>query len=399
MTAKQTTTIDAALLTQTFTLSRDSLVKALTWVVKAISGRSSLPILSYVHIAAGEGRCTLTCCDLAQWHQERIPAIAPLGQGEVTLCLSARQLLSLAQTLPVKAEVSFSREDGSRWRLRCGSVNTLLPSLPAEEFPMGDWEEAETASRFFLPAKGLAQAIASVLPFVAKDETRPVLTAIRMASEDGRLVLAGTDTHRLALCASGIPIEAVGAEPDILIPARGAQVLLGLAESQGEGEVALSLSHKGNLLKAEAGENTLTLRLMEGQFPNYERLIPTDLDKSMTVEVAGFMAALKRAHLVAADNANRVVLDCGDPKLQQVVVSASSQFGEHEETVEAGYSGGAIAAAFNGLYLQDAARVVSEVWQAEGLVFALREPLRPGVIRPVGSEGQWLCVMMPMQVV
>ena len=144
----------------------------------------------------------------------------------------------------------------------------------------------------------------------------------------------------------------------------------------------------------EAGGTTMVTRLIEGQFPNYERVIPTTHDRKLTLETGEFLRAVRRAAIVARDNANRVVLETEGAQL--VLSAESGTVGSAREEVEVAREGDDIQIAFNARYLQD----VLNVMETEGVVLELTEPLRPGILRPIGDRAaDYLCVLMPMQVI
>jgi len=138
----------------------------------------------------------------------------------------------------------------------------------------------------------------------------------------------------------------------------------------------------------------MVTRLIEGQFPNYERVIPTGHDRKLTLETAEFAKAVKRAAIVARDNANRVVLETEGAQL--VLTAESSALGSVRDEIEVAREGDDIQIAFNATYMNDVLNIV----ETEGVVLELTEPLRPGILRPIGDKAQdYLCVLMPMQVI
>jgi DNA polymerase-3 subunit beta len=175
-----------------------------------------------------------------------------------------------------------------------------------------------------------------------------------------------------------------------VVPARAMNELLRLADD--EDSVSVSLAQ--GQARFEVGGTTMVTRLIEGQFPNYERVIPTGHDRKLTLETGEFLRAVRRAAIVARDNANRVVLETEGAQL--VLSAESGTVGSAREEVEVAREGDDIQIAFNARYLQD----VLGVMETEGVVLELTEPLRPGILRPIGDRAaDYLCVLMPMQVI
>jgi DNA polymerase-3 subunit beta len=174
--------------------------------------------------------------------------------------------------------------------------------------------------------------------------------------------------------------------------------------SDAEGDVQVTLS-SNQVLFALPGEDEvqITARLIEGQFPNYQRVIPAEFHKKLTIETQPLLRAVRRASIVARENANRVVLRAHDDKL--VLTAESQQVGNAYEEVDVVREGDDVEIAFNAKYLLDVLAVVEE----DRLTLELSEPLKPGVLRPVPAPPKeneeapiapdYLCVLMPMQII
>jgi len=370
---------------------RKDLYEAVQTVGRAVSGRSTLPILS--HILAqpqGDGSLKLTATDLEMWMECSLPARlqASLDAEDETAGFTApaRVFTEMLAALP-DADVHLERPDGgNKVQVRCARSDFNILGLPAEEFPAPP-DVTATAS-FSLPGELLRDMIRHVLFAVSKDDTRPILTGVLLAFDGKTLKMVATDTHRLAVRTA--KLEGGDGTATAIVPARAMNELLRLA---GDDET-VTVSLAAGQARFEVGTTTMVTRLLEGQFPNYERVIPTSFDRKLTLETEEFARAVKRAAIVARDNANRVVLETEGAQL--VLSAESGTVGSVREEIEVAREGDDIQIAFNAVYLGD----VLAVSETEGVVLELTEPLRPGILRPIGEKAtDYLCVLMPMQVI
>jgi len=370
---------------------RKDLYEAVQTVGRAVSGRSTLPILS--HILAqpqGDGSLKLTATDLEMWMESSFPARiqAAIGDDEEStgFTVPARVFTEILGALP-DADVLLDRPDGgNKIHVRCARSEYNILGLPAEEFPAPP-DVTATAS-FTLSGELLRDMIRHVIFAVSQDETRPILTGVLLSFDGKALKMVATDTHRLAVRTAGV--EGGDGSANAIVPARAMNELLRLASD--EDTVSVSLAQ--GQARFEVGTTTMVTRLLEGQFPNYERVIPTGHDRKLTLETGEFAKAVKRAAIVARDNANRVVLETEGAQL--ILSAESGTVGSARDEIEVAREGDDIQIAFNAKYLNDVLNVV----ETEGVVLELTEPLRPGILRPIGDGAtDYLCVLMPMQVI
>lgn len=395
--------------------SRKDLHEAVQTVGRAVSGRSTLPILS--HILAqplGDGRLKLVATDLEMWMECSLPTRLSLGLGEdddvAGFTAPARVFTEMLAALP-EGDISLDRPDGgNKIHARCGRSDFQLLGLPAEEFPASP--EVEPTATLLIDGGNLKAMIKHVLFAVSTDETRVILTGVLLKVEGQSLKLVATDTHRLAV-RSGSLISGDG-DTQAVIPARAMNELLrlvgdedavtiSLAQGQARFEIHPSAGDKedGTIevagipgRKFKSSSTTMVTRLIEGQFPNYERVIPTVTERKLTLETGEFAKAVKRVAIVARDNSNRIVLETEGAQL--VMKAESGTVGSVRDEVEVAREGDDITIAFNAKYLLD----VLNAMDTEGVVLELSEPLRPGILRPIADNApEYLCVLMPMQVI
>ncbi|MBV9848795.1 MAG: DNA polymerase III subunit beta [Armatimonadetes bacterium] len=380
---------------------RKELFEGIQTVGKAVATRSSLPILTHVRIAAQGGKVSLMATDLEMWMEHTLAGAAIKGEGAATA--PARNFTELLAAMP-DADVEFSLEDDTHaLRLRCNRANYKLLGLSADEFPL--LPQVKEESRFVVDRATLREAIKQTLFATSSDETRAILTGVLVVFQGDSLRLVATDTHRLAV--RDCPVKDGSGSASAIVPARAMNELLRILGSE-DGDAVVTLS--GNQIQFQiehmtkqadelipSGSKTMLIsRLIDGQFPNYERVIPAQATKTLTIEREPFVQAVKRAAIVARDSANRVVLRSTDDGDRLTITAESGSVGNAYEEVEMAREGdnSPVEIAFNAKYLSD----VLNVLDSEGLHIELTEPLRPGLVRPT-DDADYLCVLMPMQVV
>jgi DNA polymerase-3 subunit beta len=363
---------------------RKQLNESLSVVASAASARASLPILSHVYIEAQGDTVRLVGSDLEQWVECRIPAM--VGEDGATT-LPARLLTELVGSLGGE---DIYIESGERHQviLTCGDSRYQLMGLPAEEYP--PIPDIDSPCELALPAKQFLQMVESVMFAVPKEGIYQALTGIRMEFENDTLRLVATDTHRLAVRTARIDSRATEATAAI-VPLKAIQLVRKIPAGE---TITLQLGqHRAVFL----GENTAVYtQLIEGQYPNYQRVIPQEFTRQWTLMTQDFRNALRRAHLIAKNNStdghktytSKVYLRSEGEKL---VITAQGNFGEATERVNLVREGDDLEIAFNAKYLLD----VLEVLESEEVVVGLTESLRPAVFKPA-DRTDYLCVIMPM---
>ena len=371
---------------------RKDLFEGLQTVGKAVATRSSLPILTHVRIAAKDGKVSMMATDLEMWMEHTLPGIGITEDGAATA--PARNFTELLAAMP-DADVSLTVEDETNTlHLRCLKANYKLLGLSADEFPL--LPQVKEDSRFVMDRETLRDAIKQTIFATSGDETRAILTGVLVVFQGDSLKLVATDTHRLAV--RDCPVKEGTGSASAIVPSRAMHEVLRIVGNE-PGDVVVTLS--GNQIQFQiedekGSKTTLISRLIDGQFPNYERVIPAQATKTLTLAREPLAAAIKRASIVARDSASRVVLRTTEDGDRLTITAESGSVGNAYEEVEVARTGDdtPVEIAFNAKYLAD----VLNVLDTEGLHIELTEPLRPGVIRPTDIS-DYLCVLMPMQVV
>ena len=357
-------------------LNRKQFDDALGVVASAASARASLPILSHLYLEAQGDTLRLVGSDLEQWVECRIPAI--VGKDGATT-LPARLLTELVGSLGGE-EINIESGERHQAILTSGDSRYQLLGLSAEEYP--PIPEIESPSELVLPAKHFLEMVDSVEFAVSKEEARQTLTGIRMEFEGDTLRLVATDTHRLAVRTARIDSGA-GEPTSAIVPLKAIQLVHKIPTAE---TITLRLgAHRAAFLGENAAVYT---QLIEGQYPNYQRVIPREYTRKWTLMAQDFRNALRRAYLVARSNSNKVYLRTDGEKL---VITAQGDVGEATERVDLIREGDDLEIAFNARYILD----VLEVVKSDGVVIELTEALRPAVFKPAEMD-DYLCVIMPM---
>jgi DNA polymerase-3 subunit beta len=365
------------------TCARKDLYEGLQAVARAVSSRSSLPILSNVLIEPGTDAVKLAATDLELGLEFRVPA-AVREAGPITV--PARTFQEIVAALP-EAEVTIAADDHHNVILTCRRSEYRIHGLPAVEFP--PLPEVGGDVTVTMPQGLLRDMIRQTIVAVSQDDTRPVLTGIYLVLTAERLTFAATDTHRLAVRATALAdLGSATGESAVIVPERAMNELMRLLTAGSEEPVSVRVDANGILFRTETA--CLVSRLIEGTFPKYERVIPTQHTKKLTIPVEEFTQAVKRAAIVARDNANRVALRTNGENLE--IRAEAGDLGQAYEEIEVIREGDDIEIAFNARYLQELLGVL----ETEGLYLEMTEPLAPAVVRPIGND-QYLVVVMPMQ--
>ncbi|MGO8673704.1 MAG: DNA polymerase III subunit beta [Capsulimonadaceae bacterium] len=371
--------------------ARKDLFEGIQIVGKAVATRTSLPILTHVRIAAANGRLSLMATDLEMWMEHTLATASVLSEGAATA--PQRNLTDLLAAMP-DADVALTvDEDSSALHMRCNKANYKLLGLPADEYPLLPQVVGE--SSFVIDRAILREAIKQTLFATSSDETRAILTGVLLVFQGETVRLVATDTHRLAV--RDCPVRSGSGSASAIVPARAMSELQRIVGTEGGAvEVVLSANQIQFKVTDSRGDTTLISRLIDGQFPNYERVIPTTATRVLTLEREPLVAAIRRAAIVAKDNSNRIVLRTTEDGERLTLTAESGSVGNAYEEIEVARSGDddPVEIAFNAKYLAD----VLSVLDGDGLRLELTESLRPGVVKPTDNP-EYLCVLMPMQVV
>ncbi len=364
------------------TIERAILLKSLGHVQSVVERRNTIPILSNVLIEAGENgtiRFMATDLDL-QIVDEANAAIDQPG----TTTVSAHTLFEIVRKLPEGSQVSLSASEG-RLHIAASRYKSNLPTLPRDDFPV--IAEGELPTRFELPAAKLRQIIDKTRFAISTEETRYYLNGIFLHVSDDVMKAAATDGHRLARVTVARPEGAQGM-PDIIIPRKCiAELRKLLDEVEGSVEVSLSASK----IRFTLGHAVLTSKLIDGTFPDYNRVIPTGNDKLLRIDPKSFKQGVDRVATIASEKTRAVKMALDRDKITLSVTSPEN--GTAAEEVPGDYSASGFEIGFNAKYLMD---ILNEI-EGDTIEVHLADAAAPTLIRE-NDKAEALYVLMPMRV-
>ncbi len=372
-----------------FKADRATLLKALAHVQSVVEKRNTIPILANVLIAVRDGRLSLTATDMEIAIVEELRADTK-RDGAATA--PAATLYEIVRRLPEDANVELEHAGGdAQLVLRAGRYTTSLVVLPIEDFP--SMTAGALPHRFALPAQALRGLIDRTRFAISTEETRYYLNGIYVhaAESEGAPVLraVATDGHRLARVEEPLPEGAAGM-PGVIVPRKTVAELRKLIEDVSD-EIEIALSE--TRIQFRAGALTLTSKLIDGTFPEYDRVIPRDNDKVLRVAKKDFAEAVARVAAISAERSRPVKLSVARDLL--VVSAASPDQGTATEELEGGlvrYESGPIEIGFQARYLNDVTDQVSG-----DVEFRFADGASPTIVRDA-ADASALYVLMPMRV-
>ncbi|MFM8155051.1 MAG: DNA polymerase III subunit beta [Actinomycetes bacterium] len=349
-----------------FRVERDVLADAVSWAARTLPTRPSMPVLAGLVLEASDDSVTLSSFD---YEVSSRVTIAADVQTPGTSLVSGRLLADITRSLP-GAPVQLSNE-GTRVVITCGRSSFTLPTLPVEDYPS---LPAMPDSSGDIEAALFASAVAQVAVAAGRDDTLPTLTGIRMEIEGGNIVLAATDRYRLAVREFSWNPKSSSISVNALIPAK---TLADTAKSLSTTDlvtIALSAGGSGEgLIGFEGAGRRTTTRLLDGEFPKYRTLLPSEAATVASVDTAALADAVKRVALVAERNTPvRLAFDGSEVVLR----AGTGDDAQANEVVECRVDGDGLEIAFNPTYLLDGLSAVAAVTTA----FSFTQATRPAVL-------------------
>jgi len=364
------------------TIERAVLLKSLGHVQSVVERRNTIPILSNVLMEAREdGSLRLMATDLDLQVDESVPANVT-QPGATTV--SAHTFFEIVRKLPEGSQVELTAAEG-KMQVIAGRSRFNLSTLPRDDFPV--IAEGELPTRFELPAATLRQIIEKTRFAISSEETRYYLMGIFLHVIDDQMRAAATDGHRLARVTVPRPDGAEGM-PDVIIPRKAVQELYRLLEEL-EGTVEISLSP--TKIRFGLGSAILTSKLIDGTFPDYNRVIPTGNDKLLKLDPKSFSAGVDRVSTIASEKTRAVKMSVDRDKVTLSVTSPEN--GLATEEVPADYSSDGLEIGFNARYLLD---ILGEI-DGDTVEVHLADAAAPTLLRE-NDKSNALYVLMPMRV-
>ncbi len=368
-------------------LDRTILLKALAHVQSVVERRNTIPILSNVLLDVDTGQLRLTATDL---DISIIEAFKADVEAEGRLTAPAHTLYDIVRKLPEGALVTLESDpEDVQMKLSAGRSKFTLSTLPPAEFPViGD---DDFAYNFAMPADDLKGIIDRTRFAISSEETRYYLNGIYLhaVTEEGKSGLRGvaTDGHRLARAEVDLP-EGAAEIPGVIVPRKTVQELRKLLDDVSS-EVQISVSE--SKIRFVFQDVTLTSKLIDGAFPDYERVIPSANDKTLKINKKALFAAADRVSIISSDKSRGIKLRVSENAL--TLSATSAEAGSAEEILEAEYQFDAIEIGFNSRYLLD---ILSQI-SGDTADLAFADGSAPAIIQDQ-ADSSALYVLMPMRV-
>jgi len=359
--------------------SKSVLLKGITTVQNAISTRSALPILSNILLETTKDGLNIIGTDLDIGIISTIP-ISITTPGSITV--PAKRFLDIIKELP-ESNVSISIKKNNMVHITCENAQFKIMGIPKDEFPKLPEFKDEDAIKL---SQSLFKNMLNMTAFaMSRDETRYILNGVYIVIKKNFIRMVATDGRRLALIEREVGLEK-NIEKNLIIPTKTVQELL--RNLKDEGEVQISFGE--NQVMFNLGDIVIISRLIEGEFPNYEQVIPKEIKEKIVVDREKLFFAAKRVSLLTTQDSQAVKIDVEKDKM--VISKNSPDIGEAREEIEINYGGLPLSIGFNPNYIMDVLKNLDD----QTIGFELQDPEKPGVIR---AKEKYIYVVLPMQLV
>ncbi|HEV8103601.1 MAG TPA: DNA polymerase III subunit beta [Gaiellaceae bacterium] len=359
------------------TVSKDDLAAKLAIVARGVSTRTAVLVLGGIQLRAEAGRLHLAATDMELSLRTSLEASV---EGEGTTVVPGRLLLDIARTLPDSEVTIDHRPEEATVVVTSGTANYRLHTYSAEDFPR--LPDVDSAPLHTVDRDVLVETVARVGRSASRDESRPVLTGILVQFEPGKVVMAATDSYRLAV--KETPVSAVLPELEAIIPARALQELSRIAGGAEELQLGLLENH----VAFGAEDTWLTTRRIDGQFPNHRQLLPEQFEHEVLLPREEALEVVRRVSLMAQRN-SPLRLRFADGEL--TVSAVTQDVGEARESLPAPYTAEPLEIGFNAEFLRDGLDSVD----SDTVKFKLISPLRPAVLE--GESDDYVYLIMPIR--
>jgi len=364
-----------------FTITREALLKPLQLVAGVVERRQTLPVLSNVLLVAEGDQLSLTGTDLEVEMVGRTQLLEPAQAGEITV--PAKKLMDICKSLPDQSTIEITQEE-HRVILQAGRSRFMLSSLPANEFPNID--EVEGQIQLSLPQAQLRRVIDRTAFAMAQQDVRYYLNGLLLEVKSDELRAVATDGHRLATCGVSVELDIEG-KTQVIVPRKA---VLELAKLMTDPESNVELVLSNNHVRAQVGDYTFTSKLVDGKFPDYERVIPRNGNKVLVADRQALRQVFARTAILSNEKYRGVRLLMEDNNLQ--VVANNPEQEQAEESIGVEYQGELLEIGFNVSYLQDVLSVLS----GDDMKMTLADANSSAVMEETDG-GDALYVVMPMR--
>jgi DNA polymerase-3 subunit beta len=365
-------------------ISREQFLQGLQRIQSVVERKTTTPILANFLLEARGNQLTYVATDLELTCKGMMTADA-VSEGVITL--PARQTFDIVRELPGGTMIELHVGEQNWVELTAGRSFFRIPGLPGEDFP--PFPPFEGAEHLSLPASTLREMIVKTAFCTSQDETRFALRGALFVLKEGQVSMVATDGHRLASIQRECK-DAGSIAKQVIVPRKALEEMRkSLEDNDGEDdEVTVSLLDQHLLIRR--GDLWLSTRLIDGQFPAYERVIPRGHPKHITLRRDAFLGSLRRVSLFAPEKSRAVRLRLASGTL--TVLSESPELGEARDEIEAEYQDESVTVGFNARYLMDVLNVVDD----DQVILEVKDAVSSSLMRPVADPDS-LYVIMPLR--
>jgi len=365
--------------------TKENLLKGFQTVNKAVGTKSLLPIINNVLFdCTEEGKLKLSATDL-EMGVETYVACEVLSSGKITI--PARALNDIISKLP-NSDVDLQVNDSlTETTLKCSKSKFNIKSLVSDDFPQLPQVSEENC--LFINSSILANSIKKTLFAASNDTTKSVLNGVRFLFSSGNVEMAATNGYRLAVSKNHIESDNDQGF-SVIVPSKAMNELLRLLSSCKE-DTTVVVSYLLNQLVFKIDEKIMSTRLVEGQYPDYNRIIPTNLDKDVIINKDEFLAAVDRVSAISSiDKVSTVKLELTSGQI--VLSSSTPELGQSTESVDVDYQGDSLEINFNARFFLEALKN----FESEKVKLSLAGSLNPGIVKSLDDEN-YFCMIMPIR--
>jgi DNA polymerase-3 subunit beta len=368
-----------------FNIKRDVFLAGIQKTLGIVEKKTTMPILSNLLLMSGQNRVTIVATDremgiVADYEAEVI------SEGKITL--SARKLHEMVREIQGD-KIHIIKKENDVVVLTCNKATYRIPGIPADDYPMVVNEEIP-----FYPVKGgaLKELIRKTGFAMSTDEMRKTLCGVLMEMEEiGEtfwLRMVATDGHRLSM----MKVETsgkiyMGMEKNVIIPRKGVMEIRRLVEDEA-GDVMFGVRQGMCIIKTD--HTMLKVSLIDGDYPDYRRVIPADKGFVVDVDKNKFLHAIRRMGVISSERYNGVIMTLCEDKM--ILNSNNPDVGEADDEIDVLYAGEKRSVGYNITYLSDAVDVIDE----DMVAFEVGEGMKPGIVRAVGNDN-YFCIVMPLK--
>ena len=369
-----------------FSIEKNELQKALYRAQGVVERRTAMPILANILLEAKNGNIIITATDLEVGIRGSYSAQV---EKEGSITVPAKHLYEIVKELP-EGKVTFKRKENFWVEITSGKVFFNIVGLSPEDYPaLPSYKD----KKFYeIKPEILREMIQKTIFSVSTDETRYHLNGVffeKPKNGESLVRMVATDGHRLSLIDKEIEFsEELSFTRGVIIPRKGLVELKRLLE---EGEGTHEIAFDPNHVVIKKDKLIIFIRLIDGEFPDYEQVIPQEHSKKVILNKEKFLGSLRRISLLSNDRSKAIKLSLKNDVLE--ISTNNPEVGEAKEEIDISYQGGDLEAGFNAKYFMD----VLNAMESEEISLEFNDKLSPGVIRSVGDD-KYICVVMPMRI-